>query len=127
MSAPLATLPRLVRFIATRDGGDDAMCPHCEARGRWIHVFNTADGRTIGAMSGCMKLFPQSPVIAEDMRLRGKQERYAKEGWKLPSWDQRQLDVIEAFYSGAITEDAAMLAINGAKRAAAAWRQARGR
>src|SRR5215468_8520593 len=122
----LATLPKLVQFLYTYDGGpcDDgatATCPHCGADGRYVHWFKTEDGETRGAMSGCIKLYPVSPVAREDMRLREKAREYATKGWKLPSWDLKMIEAIESFYAGELSESQAIKDITRQKQAAAQY------
>jgi hypothetical protein len=78
-------------------------------------------------MAGCVKLFPVSPVAAQDWRLREKMKRYAKEGWKLGRADQIAVDTIEAYYRGETCEADALLACDAAKRAGLAARMRRGR
>jgi hypothetical protein len=110
-----ATLPRIVRFIETTDCGPGATCPHCGATGRWIVRFVTDDGRHLGAMRGCVQLFPVSQVAREGLRLRDKAAKYAKQGWHLNQADTRALETIEAFESGNATEQQAMSAVKSAK------------
>lgn len=111
-------LPRIVRFIRTDDCPGGA-CPHCGATGRWIHVFQTEDGRRMAAMSGCLKLFPVSRVANEEARLRKKLEDYRKRGWNgLNRRDTEALDAIVAFYENGMGDERSVLAIvDGAKRA----------
>lgn len=113
------TLPLIVRFLDT-DDAPDSVCPHCGAAGRRVHRFVTSDGQTRGAMSGCVKLFPVSPVAREELRLREKEARYVAQGWKLNRLDARALASIDAFYSGAGDESSAMAAVHAAKQATAA-------
>lgn len=132
MAATKADLPKLVQYLYTHDGGpcDDgptATCPHCGADGRYVHWFKTADGDMRGAMSGCIKLYPVSPVAREDMRLREKEADYAKSGWQLPSWDKKMQQAIEAFYAGTLSEAQAVKDITRQKAAAAQYRRQRGR
>ena len=63
--------PRIVRFFETKDS-PGASCPHCGAEGRYILTFQVEDGRRMGAMRGCVKLFPVSRVATEELRLREK-------------------------------------------------------
>lgn len=120
MNAP--ALPKIVRFLEIVEGG---ACPHCGSGGRWIHRFVVADGRELGAMSGCVKLFPVSPVAREHQRLMKKARDYEKKGWKLNRWDSESLDAIEAFYVGAIDERSALATVQCNKQAASNWRQIR--
>lgn len=117
-------LPRIVRFLETVEGG---ACPHCGSGGRWIHRFVVEDGRTLGAMSGCVQLFPRSRVFDESMRLFKKQRSYRELGWSLPSWDLKILEAITAFSERRISEDDALREIKLQKSNAALYRGRRGR
>lgn len=110
-----APLPRIVRFIGT-DDAPDSECPHCGATGRYIHRFVVEDGRTLAAMSGCVKLFPSSRIAHEEARLRKKLDERKRKGWKLNWSDSRALEAIEQFYAGAIDERSALRAVDSAKR-----------
>lgn len=110
----ISTLPRIVKFLSTEDC-PGSQCPHCGADGRYILRFQVADGRILGAMRGCAKLFPCSPVAIEGLRLRDKATKYAKQGWKLNRADSFALDQIELFEMGQGTEQAAMSAVKSAK------------
>lgn len=110
-----AQLPRIVRFLGT-DDSPGSSCPHCGATGRYIHRFVVEDGRTLAAMSGCVKLFPQSRVAAEEMRLRKKAAEREKRGWRLNRNDRDALDAIEAFYAGTRDEASTLRTIDLAKR-----------
>lgn len=121
----IARLPRIVRFFeSTRSEG--ASCPHCGAAGAVVHHFQVEDGRRLGAMSGCVQLFPVSPVAREDLRLRKKADDYARRDWKLPSWDEEQRVAIERFYAGEIDERHALADVAFAKGKAANYRRRRG-
>ena len=113
------SLPTIVRFIGTSDAPGSS-CPHCGANGRRVHRFLVSDGRTLGAMSGCVKLFPVAPIAREDMRLRDKEARYALNGWRLGRDDQAARDAIRAFYDGHGSELAAMDAVQLARSASRA-------
>lgn len=91
-----------------------------------MHTFRTEDGRTRGAMSGCIKLFPIAPIANEDLKLRKKRIDYEKRGWKLSSWDAEKVKAIELFYANEITEDRAMVVIRCAAGRAANYRARRG-
>lgn len=109
------TLPRIVRFLGTDDCPGSA-CPHCGCTGRYIHNFVTDDGRTLAAMSGCVKLFPVSLVALEEQRLRKKANERAKRGWRLNRNDLDALAAIEQFYAGALDERSALSRVQHAKR-----------
>lgn len=111
------SLPRIVRFLETIEGGS---CPHCGADGRWIHRFVTDDGNQRGAMSGCVKLFPVSRVALEEQRLRKKEESLRKrfgESAHLNRNDTRAMEAIEAFYRGEMQESSCLSVVKGAKMA----------
>jgi len=109
-------LPRIIRFIGTTDA-PDSQCPHCGARGRFIIHFVVEDGRTLGAMRGCVQLFPASQIAREDLRLMEKAKGLEKKGWHLNRGDTRALEAIERFYAGEITEREALNSVEAAKRA----------
>lgn len=119
-------LPRIVRFFETADC-EGASCPHCGATGRYIHRFQVEDGRHLGAMSGCVQLFPVSPVAHEDLKLRKKETDHAKKGWKMASWDIDRREAIDAFYAGALDEQSAMSRLRAAAGRAKTWRMMKGR
>lgn len=117
VNEPRAPLPRIVRFLGTSDC-PDSECPHCGARGRFIHRFLLETGGTGAAMSGCVQLFPVSPVAREEARLKKKLADYMKRGWNgLNRRDTEALEAIEAFYAGTIDERSAMVIVKGAKAA----------
>jgi hypothetical protein len=108
-------LPRIVRFLGT-DDAPDSSCPHCGATGRYIHRFMVDDGRTLAAMSGCVKLFPCSRIATEEARLRKKLEERTRRGWKLGWSDRNALDACDRFYAGTLDERSALRTIDLAKR-----------
>lgn len=112
-------LPTIVRFLGTVDAGAGASCPHCGATGRYIVRFQVRDGRSLGAMRGCARLFPVSALAREHERLVAKAERYAKQRppWKLNRGDQEALEAIEAAIAGQLDESTA-LCLARASRAA---------
>jgi hypothetical protein len=112
-------LPRIVRFLESEDS-PGASCPHCGATGRWIHRFQVEDGRTLAAMSGCVKLFPVSRIATEEARLRTKLTKYLKSygpNAKLNRRDAEALQAIEDFYAGMSNEQRTLSIIDSAKRA----------
>lgn len=115
-TAAVMSLPRIVRFLGV-DDAPGASCPHCGAEGRYILRFQVEDGRLLGAMRGCAKLFPASQVAHEHLRLAQKAERYAKLDWKLNQADQRAMDACEQFFARQVSESYALSVIKGAKRA----------
>ncbi len=132
MTAALVTLPRIVRFLGTTDC-PDSQCPHCGATGRYIHRFLVDDGRTLAAMSGCVKLFPVSRIALEEQRLREKLARYKKSygaGATLNRRDAEALAAIDAYYEGGCqvaSERSVLSLVDGAKRANSARYRGRGR
>jgi hypothetical protein len=119
VNAP-APLPRIVRFLGT-DDCPDSECPHCGARGRFIHHFVLENGEHHAAMSGCVGLFPVSPIAREEARLRKKLADHKKRGWVgLNKGDTEALEAIEAFYVGIGDELHAMALVRSAKKANAA-------
>lgn len=128
------TLPKITRFLGTTDHGPcegepSAICPHCGSGGRYIHAFECEDGTTRGAMSGCVQLFPVSPIAKEDMRLNERltdlKKRFGSTA-SLNSWDSRIRTTIDAFYAGQLTEMQAMQRIQIENRAKQAYRQKKG-
>lgn len=126
---PVAALPRIVGYLGTVES---SVCPHCGARGKIVHRLVTADGRGLGAMSGCINLFPMSPVAAEHKRIHEKRERASRTtssgrpaGPALNRWDTANLDAIESFLRGEIGEGACENAIWRNNLAAKMWRQGR--
>jgi len=111
----VSAFPRIVRFIGT-DDCPDSSCPHCGCTGRYIHHFQVQDGRTLAAMSGCLKLFPVSPLAAEEKRLLDKQTKYAKQGWVLNRRDKEALTAISAAIDGNGDERWALSLAKGAKQ-----------
>ncbi len=130
--AVIHSLPTITRFLYIQDHGpsDDGQgsttCPHCGAHGRYVHHFIVEDGSHLAAMSGCVKLFPASPVAVEHQKLEDKlrklQADYGKDA-HLNTWDTRKMEAIEGFYGGEITEEDALRTIKMQTAAAAAWRQ----
>lgn len=112
----MTDLPRIVRFLGT-DDSPGSSCPHCGCTGRYIHRFVVDDGRTLAAMSGCVKLFPQSRIASEEQRLRKKAEQRKKNNWNLGRLDRDALDAIDAFYAGTMDERTALSRVDHAKRA----------
>lgn len=113
----MTTFPRIIRFLGT-DDCPDSSCPHCGCTGRYITRFVVEDGRTLGAMRGCLALFPVSPVAQEEQRLIKKQERLAKNGWKLNRADRAAMDAIAQFHAGGISEWQALRECQDARRSA---------
>jgi len=106
------SLPTIIQFTGMHDGGpcDDgptAVCPHCGADGRYVYFFKCDDGTSRGAMSGCIKLFPVSPVAKIQERLVKKQHelrvKYGKDA-HLNSWQSKMMDSIETFQAGGMDE-----------------------
>lgn len=111
----LEQLPAIVRFLGTDDAGPGAICPHCGATGRYIVRFQVADGRELGAMRGCVQLFPVSALAREHARLIGKRDEYAKRGWRLNRADQQALNAIEDAIDGRCSDVTALSLVRAAK------------
>lgn len=131
----LSSLPKITRFLGTSDAGSPrdgggTVCPHCGAEGRYVHSFECEDGSRRGAMSGCIKLFPVHPIAQVDLTLNEKERDLVKrfgKGATLNTWDKQIRGAIDAFYAGTMNEYQAIGIINGARQAAANWRQRRRR
>jgi hypothetical protein len=108
------TLPTIVRFLGT-DDSPDSSCPHCGCTGRYIHRFVVDDGRTLAAMSGCVKLFPVSRIALEEQRLMKKKADYEKKGWHLNRDDSAALEAIARFFAGEFDERTALSRVDSAK------------
>ena len=135
MAVATLSLPRIVRFLGTSDGGPSdgkgsAECPHCGASGRYVHRFQCEDGTTRGAMSGCIKLFPVHPIASADMALnereRDLQKRFGPTA-SLNTWDKRIRVAIDAFYAGEMNERTALDQIQWAQQAKSTYRRSRRR
>lgn len=106
------TLPAIVAVLKIVDHGpcDDghasAHCPHCGAGGRYIHYAILEDGTKIGAMRGCIQLFPQNHKYAKWSKLvteAYKREQEAKEKKsKLAGWWDGMIGASEALWDGKI-------------------------
>lgn len=93
--------PRIVAFLGTDDYGPGcASCPHCGATGRYIVRFRVEDGRHLGAMRGCLRLFPVTPLAQEHGRLLDKQKRMESQGWKLSRRAAEALAAVEQAVNG---------------------------
>jgi hypothetical protein len=123
--APASSFPRIVRFIGTNDA-PGSTCPHCGAEGRYIIRFVVEDGRTLGAMRGCVNLFPVSRVAQEELRLRQKLERRQKNYGRAAMLNRRDaeaLGAIEDFFAGMRDERSTLSIIDGAKFANQRYRR----
>lgn len=112
------SLPRIVRFLGT-DDSPGAACPHCGAEGRWVHRFEVEGGRTLGAMSGCVKLFPIAPVALVALELDARVRDYHKRGWQISGWLAQALNEVDAYYRGERTEDSVCREVRALRRMAA--------
>lgn len=126
------SLPTIVRYHGISDGGPTeggnwSFCPHCGAKGRYIHWFEveTDSGSTErrGAMSGCVKMFPISYVAAKHKALIEKEREHAKRGWTLNKSEAEMVAVIERYYADEITRDEAEHDVRRLSDRLAAWRQ----
>lgn len=120
---PVGPLPKIVTFLGISDAGEygAATCPHCGADGRYVHEFITEDGATRGAMSGCIKLFPVSPVAAEHRALIERDRDREKNGRRISSWDEVKQGAIEAFYRGDLSEADALSVIQTENQRRSDW------
>ena len=108
-------LPKLVNITNIEDYGEygAANCPHCGAKGRYIHVARTTTGETVKAMAGCIKLYPTHKLFfKETQRIQKKELEYKEKGWNLPALDQAVLDIIDRFLSKELTEKQATSMVN---------------
>lgn len=123
----VASLPRIVRFHGiSRSGPGEAECPHCGAQGSVVHHFECEDGTRRGAMSGCVQLFPVSPLAREDMRLQKKADAHARgKGNALNRWDLAIRAALDAFYAGTTTADFVTRVIQCERSKASNWRRSR--
>lgn len=107
MQKPIAGLPAILAITDVRDGGPcdggaTATCPHCGADGRYVFYFVCVDGSRRGAMSGCLKLFPQSASpTARLVSEAFKREREAAVNHsKLASWWAEMIEAARALGRG---------------------------
>lgn len=124
MTQARAQLPRIIRFLGTSDS-PGSCCAHCGCEGRWVHSFVVEGGVQRSAMSGCVKLFPISPIAAAHLDVEKRIADRAKKGWQPSSWDVRALDAIEAFYAGTMSEHEALNVVARERRSASLYRRAR--
>lgn len=112
------TLPRIVAITGTSDAGEfgAATCPHCGAQGRYIKTFVCDDGTTRGAMAGCIRLFPISPLAKEQTALLDK----ARNG-RLNGWDTNKLAAIEDVLAGRKTAAEAQSVVDRENASRNAW------
>lgn len=118
----VASLPRITRFEGTDDcGPGGASCPHCGATGRWVIRFRVEDGRTLGAMRGCVKLFPVTELARQHGYFKEKEARYAAQRppWKLNARDAEALRLIEEAIEGRADARQAVSIAQTARRCAA--------
>lgn len=99
-------LPKIVEFLGVKDSGEygNANCPHCGALGRYVYSFRCDDGKVHGAMAGCIRLFPVSPLAEEHRAIMERRREREETGRTLASWDVAKLEALEAFYAGTGTE-----------------------
>lgn len=126
MGAALQSLPKIVRFISVADGGEGAECPHCGARGRYVHRFELETGVIAGAMSGCVQLFPIAPIALVEQRLALRAQRYAKNGWSVTKADQEIMGIVGTFRAGEVDQSEALRRIANIERRVAMHRRAKG-
>lgn len=119
MTTTLASLPKIVAILSTTDAGEfgAATCPHCGADGRYVKTFKCDDGTTRGAMAGCIRLFPISPLAEEHSKIQDK----VRKGTKLNGWDTKKLAAIEAVLAGSSTEAEAIEVVRAQNFSRNAW------
>lgn len=106
----VASLPRITRFLGVNDC-EGSSYPHCGATGRYIIRFQVEDGRQLGAMRGCVKLFPVTELARQHEYFMTKQARYAKQGWRLSQRDTEAFQwIIDAIEGRADTRQAIAMA-----------------
>lgn len=116
----VASLPRIVKFLGTDDAGAGASCPHCGATGRYIIRFQVEDGRTLGAMRGCVKLFSVSELAQHQQYFQEKQRRYVTQHdppWKLNARDAEALRWLEDAIDGRADAEQAIAIAKDARTA----------
>lgn len=76
-------LPRIIRFEGCTDSGEfgNTTCPHCGAQGRYVYHFVVEGDVRRGAMAGCIKLYPVSPVARVHQTLLEKIRQSAGKTW----------------------------------------------
>lgn len=120
---PTTALPRIVKFLGVDDHGPDggASCPHCGATGRYVIRFQVEDGRQLGAMRGCVKLFPVTELARQHEYFVAKRTRYAAQRppWRLSARDEEALRWIEDAIEGRADPQHAIAIAQSARRAAA--------
>lgn len=113
---PTSALPSIIAVTGRRDSGEygNASCPHCGALGRYVWTFICSDGTRRGAMSGCIKLFPQmkdtsriAKLIQEAFDRRAKAEEERK---NLASWWREMVEAAEEFGSAKLPDHDAIKA-----------------
>lgn len=122
-------LPRIVRFLGTDDHGPggSTSCPHCGATGRYVIRFQVEDGRELGAMRGCVKLFPVTELARHHEYFMAKQARYAAQRppWELNACDAEALRGIEDAIAGKVDVHLAIVRAQTARKIAAMKRSRR--
>lgn len=114
----ITSYPKRIVTVRVEDyGSSDGMmgstsCPHCGARGRYVHYFLCDDGAIHAAMSGCIKLFPlakRTPLAIMADAAFGKLEEIKRKPissgktGKLASWFNDVLEALNKLQSGDIT------------------------
>ncbi len=117
----VTSLPRITRFLGI-DDCEGASCPHCGATGRYIIRFQVEDGRHLGAMRGCIKLFPVTELAREHEYFVTKKARYAKQQprWNLSARDTEALQWLENAIEGRADPRQAIAIAQTARRIASA-------
>jgi hypothetical protein len=109
----IQNLPSIIVRLYTEDYGEygAACCPHCGAKGRYIHTFLCDDGKLHSAMAGCIKLYPHKITTMSKMAeiaLKKQKElndhnKKTGNNQKLTSWFQATIDTLENLKNGKTT------------------------
>ena len=111
--------PKIIAFTGSYDSGEygNATCSHCGAKGRYYRTFVCDDGTARSAMSGCITLFPMSPLAKEHSKVLDK----VRSGRKLNNWDNKKLEAIEAVIAGTMSPEQALGVVYEQNRRRQEW------
>ena len=123
-----SNLPKAIYITSIDDGGEYGayLCPHCNARGRYIYNFMCDDGQLWSAMRGCFQHFNPHRFAHLGAQLITKQREAERKGMKLGAWDSEVLKAIQDFAHQVISEQQADEIINRIERKKTQWRKSRG-
>lgn len=132
-SGAVATLPTVLAVVGyadhgPSDGRGSASCPHCGAAGRYVYTLLCADGTRRGAMSGCLRLFPQAPeanLVGEALK---RATAAAKRGERLSTWWADMVAAVRLLEAHVSPEaiEAFKLSIRAAEGRRQAWLRSNG-